>query len=110
MLICLYFVYSIVAPCNVKIIGIRNYPYGSAIELTCTSEGGPQLNYSWIFSDSIIEKDAMLNITGAAISAGGVYTCNVTNDAGYNSSTTTVYSELILIEYILYIMIYHMSM
>ena len=87
--------YTLVAPYNVKIIGIRKYPYGSAIELTCTSEGGPQLDYSWIISDSVIDNDAVLNITGATVSAGGDYTCNVTNDAGYNSSTTTVYSELI---------------
>ena len=96
-LICYYvfILYALVAPYNVKIIGIRRYQYGSAIELTCTSEGGPLLDYSWIFSDTVIGNDAVLNITGAAVSVGGDYTCNVTNDAGYNSSTTTVYGELI---------------
>ena len=96
MICCYVFIlYALVAPYNVKIIGTRRYQYGSAIELTCTSEGGPQLDYSWIFSDSIIGNHAVLNITVAAVSAGGDYTCNVTNDAGYNSSTITVYSELI---------------
>ena len=74
---------------------MRRYPYGSGIELTCTSEGGPQLDYSWIFSNSEIETDAVLNIPVAAVSDGGDYTCNVTNDAGSDSNTTTVYSELI---------------
>ena len=74
---------------------MMRYPYGSDIELRCTSEGGPQLNYSWIFSDSATDKDAVLNIISAAVSHGGNYTCNVTNDAGSDNSTVTVYSELI---------------
>ena len=74
---------------------MRRYPFGSDIELTCTSEGGPQLDYNWIFSDSEINTDTMLNIPDADVSHGGDYTCNVTNEAGYDSNTTTVYSELI---------------
>ena len=74
---------------------MRRYPFGSNIELTCTSEGGPQLDYSWIFLDSVTDSDAMLNISSAIVSNGGDYTCNVTNEAGYDSNTTTVYSELI---------------
>ena len=85
----------VVAPYDVEINGMRRYPYGSDIELTCTSEGGPQLDYNWIFSDSVIESDAMLNIASATVSYGGDYTCNVTNAAGYYSNMTTVYSELI---------------
>ena len=90
-----YSVLYIVDPYNVEINGVRRYPYGSGIELTCTSEGGPQLDYSWIFSNSEIETDAVLNIPMAAVSDGGDYTCNVTNDAGSDSNMTTVYSELI---------------
>ena len=74
---------------------MRRYPYGSTIELNCTSEGGPQLDYTWIFSDSILDNDVVLNIANATVFNGGDYTCNVTNDAGYDSNTTTVYSELI---------------
>ena len=87
--------FYIVAPYDVEINGMRRYPYGNDIELTCTSEGGPQLQYSWIFSDGVIESDAMLNIVSATVSYGGNYTCNVTNNAGDDSNTTTVYSELI---------------
>ena len=85
----------VVAPYDVEINGMRRYPYGSDIELTCTSEGGPQLDYSWIFSDNVTDNDAMLNIVSATVFNGGDYTCNVTNAAGYDSNTTTVYSELI---------------
>ena len=77
-----------------KSMGVRRYPYGSDIELNCTSEGGPQLEFTWIFSNSTIDNDAMLNISSATVTNGGDYTCNVTNNAGFSSNTTTVYSEL----------------
>lgn len=79
-----------------EITGMRRYPYGSDIKLLCTSEGGPQLEYNWIFLDSAIDNDAILNISNVDISHGGEYTCNVTNDAGSDSNMTTVYSELII--------------
>ena len=90
-----YLLYISVAPYNVEINGIRRYPYGSDIELNCTSEGGPQLEYTWIFSNNTIDNDAMLNINSANVTNRGDYTCNVTNNAGFSSNTTTVYSELI---------------
>ena len=82
----------LVAPYDVNIIGIRRYPFGSGIELNCTSEGGPQLEYSWIFSNGTVDNDSMLMRNGI-VANGGNYTCNVTNNAGFDSSTTTVYSE-----------------
>ena len=89
------FLYTSVAPDNVEINGMRRYPYGSVIELNCTSEGGPQLDYTWILSDSIVDSDAVLYITNATVFNGGNYTCNVTNDAGYDNNTTTIYSEFL---------------
>ena len=86
---------SLVAPYNLEINGVRRYPYGSDIELICTSEGGPKLNNIWIFLNSIVDSDALLNITNATVSKGGDYICNIANDAGYDNYTTTVYSELI---------------
>ena len=84
----------IVAPYDVEITGTRRYPYGSDIELNCTSEGGHQLEYSWMFLDNTIDNDTMLNISSATVSNGGNYICNVTNSAGSDMNTTTVYSEL----------------
>ena len=96
-LICRYvYMYILVAPYNVEINGIRTYRYGMDIELNCTSDGGPQLEYSWIFSNSTIDNDATLNINSAAAYNGGNYTCNVINNAGSNSSMTTIYSKLIV--------------
>ena len=77
-----------------EIIGIRRYPYGSDIELTCSSEGGPQLEYSWIFLDTQVGNYSIFNISSVNVSNGGEYTCTVTNAAGYATNTTTVYGEL----------------
>ena len=77
-----------------EITGTRRYPYGSDIELNCTSEGGPQLEYNWIFGDDVIANDTMLSIDSATVTNGGEYICNVTNNAGFAGNTTIVYSKL----------------
>ena len=87
--------YISVAPYNVKIIGIRRYHYGTDIELSCTAEGSPQLEYRWIFSNTVIENDTTFNISNATANNGGDYSCIVTNNAGSDSSMTTIYSKLI---------------
>jgi len=86
----------LVAPYDVEITGIRRYPYGSDIVLNCTSEGGPLLEYSWILSDNTIDNDtmSMIVIASAIVSNGGDYTCNVMNNAGFDSTATIIYSEL----------------
>ena len=73
---------------------MNRYTYGSDIELTCSSEGGPQLEYSWIFLNTQVGNNSMLTISGVNVSSRGNYTCNVTNAAGYATNTITVYSEL----------------
>ena len=66
------------------------------MELNCTSEGGPRLDFRWKFSNITIDIDnATLNIDNVTVTNGVDYTCNVTNNAGFSSNTTTVYSELI---------------
>ena len=71
------------------------YPQGVQLVLNCQSEGGPQLQYSWIFSDSEITNTSTLTIHNVNGSNGGNYTCNVTNNAGFESNTITVYSEFV---------------
>ena len=85
-----------------EIAGTRRYPYGSDIELTCMSEGAPDLDYSWMFMNTTVDNDAMLNRGSAEVSDGGDYTCLVTNVAGDASNTTTVYSMLITILSVIY--------
>ena len=83
-----------VAPYNVTIMGDTTYSQGNQLLLNCLSEGGPELEYVWLFSGSVIANTNSLMIDNVNTSHGGEYTCNVTNDAGYDSDTVTVYSEL----------------
>ena len=90
---------SSVAPYDVNITGNNTYPHGSQLQLHCSSEGGPQLKYSWSRTNTL-SNDTTTNTTNLTISSvttldGGNYTCTVTNDAGSSSNTVTVYGELV---------------
>ena len=77
-------------------MGYTTYSQGGQLQLSCLSEGGPELEYAWLFSDNTIANanTDTLMITNINTSHGGEYTCNVTNGAGYDNDTVTVYSEL----------------
>ncbi|XP_065908777.1 uncharacterized protein [Dysidea avara] len=84
-----------VAPYNVNITGNITYPHGSQLQLHCSSEGGPQLEYSWSRTNTL-SNDTTTNTNNLTISKvtaldGGNYTCTVTNDAGSSNNTVTVY-------------------
>ena len=83
----------IVAPYNVAVMGDNLYSQGDQLQLNCSSEGGPQLEYTWTFSDSIITNanSNILTIDNITTSNGGDYTCNVTNNAGSDNNTIIVY-------------------
>ena len=88
-----------VAPYNVTITGDNLYNETEDLELTCLSEGGPELVYIWSFSGNIIVNatDSTLVIEDVGTADGGDYTCNVTNNAGYQSDNITVYSKSLLL-------------
>ena len=73
------------------------YPQEEQLVLNCSSEGGPELEYSWIFGSNEIANTPALTIDNVNASNGGDYTCNVTNDAGYDSDTITVYSKFVYV-------------
>ena len=108
-LVLLYHCFS-VAPYDVVIRGDNTYTQGQQLQLTCSLNGGPQLEYTWTFSGDVIpnQNTSTLTIENVTTTDGGDYTCNVTNDAGVDYDTITVYSELLvnflypLIYYILY--------
>ena len=87
-----------VAPYDVVVMGDNTYSQGQQLHLNCSSEGGPQLEYTWIFSDDIIpnQNTSTLTIDNVTTTDGGNYTCNVTNDAGVDYDIVTVYSELLV--------------
>ena len=92
------FLYT-VSPYGVNITGNNTYPRGSQLQLHCSSEGGPQLEYSWSRTNTL-SNDTTTNTNNLTISNvttldGGNYTCTVTNVAGSSSDTVTVYGELV---------------
>ena len=80
-----------------SVTGNNTYSEGEQLVLNCQSDGGPQLEYSWIFSGSVIANTPTLTINNVNASNGGDYTCNVTNDAGDDNDTTTVHSKLVYV-------------
>ena len=76
-------------------MGDNTYSQGEQLELNCSSEGGPKLEYIWSFSGGMIDNanTSMLTIVNLATSNGGEYTCSVSNAAGPNMETITVYSK-----------------
>ena len=77
-------------------MGNKSYSQGDQLNLSCLSEGGPELIYTWLLSGSLIDNNnsSTLIIDNVTTSDGGDYTCNVTNNAGYDTKTITVYSKL----------------
>ena len=88
--------FSAVAPYSVFIMGDNLYNQGEQLQLNCSSEGGPILEYTWLLSGDIIPNanTDILTIDNVNTIHAGDYTCNVTNDAGYQNDTVTVYSKL----------------
>ena len=79
-------------------MGDNLYNQGEQLQLNCLSEGGPFLEYSWLLSGITIPNanTNTLTIDNVNTTHAGDYTCNVTNDAGTDSNTITVYSKSLL--------------
>ena len=77
------------------IAGDNLYNQGEQLQLNCLSEGGPVLEYTWLFSGNMIlnANTSTLTINNVNTTYAGDYTCNVTNNAGYQNNIITVYSK-----------------
>ena len=91
-----------VAPYNVHITGDNMCSNGDRLELKCSSDGGPDFEYSWsrngengLSSDVIVTTDTLV-IPIITTADGGDYTCTVTNDAGSSTDTMTIYGVFIM--------------
>ena len=76
-------------------MGDNLYNQGEQLQLNCSSVGGPVLEYTWLLSGDTIPNanTRTLTINNVNTTYAGDYTCNVTNDAGTDSDTITVYSK-----------------
>ena len=76
-------------------MGDNTYNNGDELELNCSSDGGPDLTYSWsrtnVFSSTTSTNTSTLTVSDLATVDGGEYTCTVNNSAGTNSTTVIVY-------------------
>ena len=80
------------------VTGDNLYNQGEELQLNCSSEGGQVLEYSWFFSGDTIPNanTSTLTINNVNTTHAGDYTCNVTNNAGTDSNTVTVYGKSLL--------------
>ena len=78
-------------------MGDNLYNHGEELQLNCSSQGGPVFEYTWLHSGYIIDNAtaSTLIIDDVSTTDGGDYTCNVTNNAGYQNNNITVYSKLL---------------
>jgi hypothetical protein len=57
----------------------------------CDALGGPNNTFQWQMDGNIIGNDSMLEVMDIDASSGGLYTCTVSNAAGSDSASTTLY-------------------
>ena len=97
-------------------MGDYTYSDGDQLELNCSSEGGPDLEYSWsrtnVFSATTTTNTNTLTISDLTTVDEGDYTCTVTNDAGTSNYTITVIgksSALLFHQSLFHIIVTHLS-
>lgn len=69
------------------------YNVGDDVTLMCSGDGGPGNVYQWQVNSSDIDGATLptLTLTNIQSSAGGEYTCIVTNEAGSDDASTFLY-------------------
>ena len=74
-----------ISPLNV-IVGL-----GGITTFMCSALGGPGNSFQWERNGNSIGNDSILNLEGINASNGGSYTCIISNAAGNDSVSTTLY-------------------
>ena len=69
--------------------------FGDEVSFTCSSDGGPDNQYQWIYleTNEIVQNGTTLTIPLTAYDNGGNYQCRVTNEAGSDTAVSTIYSK-----------------
>ena len=57
----------------------------------CNALGGPNNSFQWEVNGNTIGNGSMLEVIDIDASSGGIYTCTVSNTAGSDSASTTLY-------------------
>ena len=69
---------------------------GGVATFNCTADGGPNNMFEWLFMDSVVFIGPMYTVYANETTFGD-YTCQVSNDAGSDSDTSTLFCESIII-------------
>ena len=64
--------------------------FSSIVNITCSAQGGPNNMFEWSKQGVIVSNSDVLELTMITGSDGGLYVCNVTNDAGSDTANTSV--------------------
>ena len=64
--------------------------FGGNVTLTCSSEGGPSLNYTLVTPNKGNVTSQMLAVSNVMTDDAGVYYCVVTSEAGTSSLNITI--------------------
>lgn len=64
---------------------------GDSLTLSCSALGGPSNNFQWEKDGIVVGNDSMLELVDIGASDGGNYSCNVSNAAGHDTVTSTVF-------------------
>ena len=81
-----------VSPEGSVVVALPNvFNFGDHVTLFCTAMGGPNNSFHWEQNGSVIGNDSTLNVVAIDASQGGDYTCTVSNAAGSDSASTTLY-------------------
>lgn len=64
---------------------------GENVTLVCSAKGGPEISYSWMMNGVKIGNESTLVVIDIDASSGGNYICRVSNAAGNDSASTTLY-------------------
>ena len=82
------------APYNVTVDGITQYFTGDILELNCSANGSPELQYNWsrntssgqnMFPTNTTSDSNFITMNNVTIDDEGVYTCTVSNEGGNTS-------------------------
>ena len=85
--------FYIVSPEGSVIISVSSNisTIGGEVIYNCSSMGGPDNDYAWMKNGENIGNESTLLVTDIDASSGGSYTCLVSNAAGNDSASTTLY-------------------
>ena len=67
------------------------FSFGNNASFNCTALGGPDNTFVWERNGEVIANDNLLPVMNIDASSGGTYTCTVSNLAGNDSASTTLY-------------------